>query len=134
MSLLHPPTKGDHYVSASTTQTRPLKYFRPTRAELHPSPSSWNLGALAPSRWSSRASRKSRYAPSAIHVTHHHSDPEKTVDAHKGRVLVHQRLRHPSTQLKMHLTWDVSFWVAIVFVLGSTAWVRPLFPYSELLL
>lgn len=38
-------------------------------------------------------------------------------------VSVEQRLRHPHTHLKVHLTWDISFWVAVVFVLGSAAWV-----------
>ncbi|KAI0788994.1 hypothetical protein BC629DRAFT_471983 [Irpex lacteus] len=30
---------------------------------------------------------------------------------------------HPHSHLKPHLRWDVSFWVAVMFVLGSAAWI-----------
>ena len=39
--------------------------------------------------------------------------------------LVEQRLRHPHSRLKAHLSWDVSFWVAFVFTIGSILWVGP---------
>ena len=45
----------------------------------------------------------------------------------EGKVVgVEQRLRHPHSRLKVHLAWDISFWVAVVFTIGSAAWVSNL--------
>jgi hypothetical protein len=127
------PFTNAHFHTHASTQTRPLAFFNLTRAELHPTPS---IGGSAQdsARWSSRASRKNRYALSTVHLSHHPSTGPG-VDSEKGvkgdgvatggdKVLVTQRLRHPRQQMKVHLSWNISFWVAVIFVLGSIAWVR----------
>ncbi|EIN04636.1 hypothetical protein PUNSTDRAFT_146307 [Punctularia strigosozonata HHB-11173 SS5] len=121
------PHPARHFTTHRSTNTAPLPFFHPTHAELHPTIHSGAQDGKAPSEWSSRASRKNRYAPGAVHVSHSPGTPPVT-DAEKtgvarDAVLVAQRVRHPHTKLKVHLAWDISFWVAIVFVLGSTAWV-----------
>ena len=80
------------------------------------------------SKWNARASRKNRYSAEAVHVSHASSDVEK---GEGQKTLVEQRLRHPHTQLKVHLSWDVSWWVAVIFVLGSTAWVRRVYDIKK---
>ncbi|KAH9940296.1 hypothetical protein B0H21DRAFT_780408 [Amylocystis lapponica] len=73
-----------------------------------------------PSHWSARDSRKNLYAPRTLQLTH--QPPAKQTK--KGEfVQVQQRLRHPQTRLRMRLVNDVSFWVAVFFILGSCAWV-----------
>ncbi|KIP05664.1 hypothetical protein PHLGIDRAFT_91841 [Phlebiopsis gigantea 11061_1 CR5-6] len=34
-----------------------------------------------------------------------------------------QRMRGPTARLKVHLAWDISFWVAVAFVVGSACWI-----------
>jgi len=66
-----------------------------------------------------------------VHVNHRRGDADVDEEHRAGAppslkdefVEVEQRLRHPGTKLKVHLTWDVSFWVAIMFTLGSVAWI-----------
>ena len=116
--------------------TRPLPFAHPTRAVFAPLPSAKAalLGGAEPvgCSWSARASRKNRYARRPLRVAPHHA----LAAHHEGKVfgealearsqvaLVEQRLRRPSTRLKVHLAWDLAFWVALVFVVGSALWVR----------
>ena len=110
------------------------------------------------SKWNSRASRKRRYPPKPIQVCYlsgswsgerisdgaqSNSGPSPPLGETKGRsprspsngwMVTEQRLKHPSSELKVHLAWDISFWVAIVFILGSTAWVGCLMPDSSVFL
>ncbi|KAH9918086.1 uncharacterized protein B0H18DRAFT_823524, partial [Fomitopsis serialis] len=81
-----------------------------------------------PLHWSSRNSRKNRIAPRQVHVVHHASATPESTETGMGKdlseaIVVEQRLHHPQTRLKAHLSWDVSFWVAFVFTLGSILWV-----------
>ncbi|CDO76411.1 hypothetical protein BN946_scf184937.g25 [Trametes cinnabarina] len=111
--------------------TRPVPFFYPTRAVFVPHANADDVqGSLdrAPSaHWSSRASRKNRYARRPIHVmAHPPADERRTHDIslpHKELVLLEQRVRNSQSQYKVHLAWDISFWVAVVFVLGSIIWV-----------
>jgi hypothetical protein len=120
-----------HFTTHGATNTAPLPFFHPTRAALHPTIHTAAAADAdgAPSKWSSRASRKNRYAPGAVRIAHSPSaaDTEAAAGAEKEKegVLVEPRVRHPQTRLKAQLTWDISFWVAVIFVLGSTAWVCP---------
>ncbi|OSC98858.1 hypothetical protein PYCCODRAFT_1396225 [Trametes coccinea BRFM310] len=112
--------------------TRPLPFFHPTRAVFTPHANSdediHGIPHRAPSaHWSSRASRKNRYARRPIQVGAQPAARERETQdislPHKELVLLEQRVRHSETRFKVHLTWDISFWVAVVFVLGSTIWV-----------
>lgn len=114
-----------HYSTHQRNVTKPLGFFHPTHAEFEPSEAK-----RASFSWDSRTSRKNRVAPTRFHLRHHSGSMDSkdkeatTVKAMSVRsVSVEQRLRHPHTHLKVHLTWDISFWVAVVFVLGSAAWV-----------
>ncbi|KAI0635387.1 hypothetical protein C8Q77DRAFT_1217230 [Trametes polyzona] len=77
--------------------------------------------------WSSRASRKRRYHPRPIRITRRSATETEGLQgipsAQKDLILLQQRLRHPESQFKLHLTWDISFWVAVIFVLGSAVWI-----------
>ncbi|KZT71169.1 hypothetical protein DAEQUDRAFT_724543 [Daedalea quercina L-15889] len=117
------------YSTHPRTVHRPFAFFYPTHAVLTP-----HSPALRPTagalHWSSRASRKNRIAPRRVHVTHNTSGSPSPDSTEKGMekgtkdaVAVEQRLRHPQTRLKAHLSWDVSFWVALVFTVGSIFWV-----------
>ena len=112
------------------TVIRPLPFFHPTRASFAPHHSSAKEqieGGLH-ARWSSRASRKHRYSRRPIRLAH--PPAAKSEGALRNGPLrecfslLEQRVRHTEDQVKVHLAWDLSFWVAIIFVLGSTAWVR----------
>ncbi|CAL1710669.1 unnamed protein product [Somion occarium] len=95
---------------------RPFSWFYPTRVVLHPEvPSSDQARPSLESSWNSRASRKRRYTRRPINL--------EPVTSPVGWVLTEQRLRHPGTELKVHLSWDISFWVAVIFILGSTCWI-----------
>lgn len=122
-----------HFSLQPDRATRPLSLFHPTRAEFQKH-SSAGASQPAASRWSSRASRKNRYSSNAIRVRRQHDVengiPEKAPSAKQSVILVQQRLRHPHTHFKVHLSWDVSFWVAVTFVLGSAAWVSSFPPTS----
>ncbi|KAJ8454894.1 hypothetical protein ONZ51_g12764 [Trametes cubensis] len=115
---------------------RPLPYFHPTRAVFVPHAQSTDEGSVegdselqrAPSKhWSSRASRKNRYARRPIHVASRSALKSQRLGgtslAPKELTLIEQRVRHSESQFKVHLTWDISFWVAVLFVLGSAVWV-----------
>jgi len=113
-----------HYSTRSEHLSRPFKFFNPTRAEFthHAAVSQTELTQeKPPSQWTSRASRKNRYSPAAFRVRHHHEQGEGKL--HSEMVMVEQRLLRPGARLKVHLTWDISFWVAVIFILGSTAWI-----------
>jgi hypothetical protein len=108
-----------HLTTHPTSQTAPLPFFHPTRAQFHDPQAS--PGDAPAAMWRSRASRKRRFRRRPVHVAHHHSE-EKTAGQESR---VEQRLQNREARFKVGLTADVSFWVAIFFVLGSCAWVRP---------
>jgi len=106
---------------------RPVPFLHPTHIDF--TPHSAENGTPA-SHWSSRASRKGRYASRSLRVAHKgelhaqvHGAEVGTPAKKREALVVHQRIRHPYTRLKVHLTRDVSFWVAVVFVVGSMLWV-----------
>lgn len=112
------------------TIRRPVPFLHPTHALFSsPSPSAEGSRIVDyPAHWSSRASRKNRFAARPLRVVH--SDPRmKNADSperelvEKDPVTIEQRLHHPHARFKLHLTWDISFWVAVTFILGSTFWV-----------
>ena len=123
--------------------TRPLPFFHPTRAEFRPLPSAKTevLGEHGAPRWSSRASRKHRYTRHPLRVAQHQAgavaaaqEPhiEEKLDAEKQIAVVEQRVRHSSTSIKLHPAWNLAFWVALVFVLGSTCWVSFRTPHAHI--
>jgi len=133
-----PPSRvSTHHPRYSThphTVTRPLPFVHPTHAEFTPyqdTADSSSSSPQGPAHWSSRASRKNRYSPRPVHVSHRRAgaDVDEEQQAGGSRSLkdefieVEQRLRHPGTKLKVHLSWDVSFWVAVMFTLGSISWI-----------
>lgn len=121
------------YSTHPRTVHRPFQFFYPTHAVFTPHNSSPRPSG--PLHWSSRNSRKNRFAPRQVNVVHHASGGPPTPDSTEnglggevGGAAVKQRLRHAQTRLRPHLSWDVSFWVAILFTLGSILWVGPLHP------
>lgn len=117
------------------TITRPIPVFHSTRAIFvqHNSSAKEIVGDRPHARWSSRASRKNRYSQRSVRIAHAQHAPAKgeepplhELSSHirPGFTIVEQRIRHSESRLKVHLAWDISFWVAVVFVLGSTIWVR----------
>ncbi|KAJ3548916.1 hypothetical protein NM688_g5233 [Phlebia brevispora] len=126
----HPSLTASHFSVHPDHATRPIRFFHPTRAEFlkhEVSPGAPGAPIQGASRWSSRASRKNRYTSEPLHVHRRHDaeaiSGEKPPSRAASLILIEQRLRHPHTRLKVHLTWDVSFWVAVTFVLGSAAWI-----------
>ncbi|RPD56551.1 hypothetical protein L226DRAFT_480446 [Lentinus tigrinus ALCF2SS1-7] len=111
------------------TVTRPLPFFHPTRASfaLHHPSAKEEIEGRPHARWSSRASRKHRYSRRPICIAHPSAEkmegaiPEGPLQ--EGFSLLEQRVRHTEDQVKVHLAWDLSFWIAVVFVLGSAAWI-----------
>lgn len=114
--------------------SRPFAFFHPTHAVLLPANSTDSKEPSDASHWSSRASRKNRYTAKSAALHHHDgSTPsQQALQKHPSAMVVQQRLRHPHSRLKVHLAWDVSFWVAIAFVLGSAAWVSHSYCLSTL--
>ncbi|GBE84485.1 hypothetical protein SCP_0604640 [Sparassis crispa] len=115
-SLNSPPTSSSESSPAADTfsthqATRPLPFVHPTRAVFaaHPRPPSES--SVVGAHWSARSSRKNRYLSRPLAVKPHLS------------VVLEQRLHHAHARFKLHLAWDLSFWVAQVFVLGSALWV-----------
>lgn len=122
------------YSTHPRTVHRPFKFFYPTYAVFTPHYPSPRRPAGPPLHWSSRSSRKNRLAPRQVHVIHHASvsptpdSTEQGTDKQVRGAAVKQRLRHAQARMKPHLSWDVSFWVALMFTLGSILWVCPLHP------
>ncbi|KAI0794865.1 hypothetical protein C8Q75DRAFT_712544 [Abortiporus biennis] len=108
---------------------RPFRFFDPTRADFI-TPHLSGAYSPQPSKWSSRASRKNRYSVQTFRIrrdvqTALAKEAEITTSPSTARdfVVVRQKMLNLSSQLKIRLAWDISFWVAVVFVLGSTAWI-----------
>ncbi|EKM60732.1 uncharacterized protein PHACADRAFT_203884 [Phanerochaete carnosa HHB-10118-sp] len=105
---------------------RPLPFFHPTHALFVPSETSQPGEPTNSTHWSSRASRKNRYTPKHVPLQRYQDASRPTdekMQQHHTVMLTEKRLRHPYTMLKVHLVWDVSFWVAVAFVIGSAAWI-----------
>ncbi|KAI0338354.1 hypothetical protein BDW22DRAFT_1362961 [Trametopsis cervina] len=121
--------KHPHFSPHPNRTTQPLgKFFHPTRAVFVPSTDGERLERTDSSHWSSRASRKNRYPQSSIPLSHHvqgsdEKRPAGGLGPSSSHVTINQRIKHPHSQLKPQLKWDISFWVAIMFVLGSAAWI-----------
>jgi hypothetical protein len=99
-----------------STVIKPVPFFHPTRARFQ------TLDALdqpPTAEWSSRSSRKNRIQRETIQAVHKDDEGERG-----GAYSIEAKLWHLEGQLKPHLSWDISFWVALIFVLGSAAWVR----------
>ncbi|KDQ17277.1 hypothetical protein BOTBODRAFT_172333 [Botryobasidium botryosum FD-172 SS1] len=128
-------TRYSRFSTNAKTTTRPLPYVHPTRSQFftHYDPTDLSSGNahIGIAQWSSRASRKNRYSSRALHVQYRPRDTkeDEEQDGETSSLLgdrfveVVQRLYHPSTRLKARLTWDISFWVAVIFIFGTTAWV-----------
>ncbi|KAI0644029.1 hypothetical protein C8Q79DRAFT_914226 [Trametes meyenii] len=108
---------------------RPLPFFYPTRAVFVEDASfeGERLQRATSAHWSSRASRKNRYSRRPIRLTKASIPRDGTKSGiespQKRLLLIEQRVRHSGSQFRVHLTWDISFWVAVIFVLGSTVWI-----------
>jgi hypothetical protein len=79
--------------------------------------------------WSSRRARKGRYAPK-LHNTHWTPPSSTSASGEKGegggeRIsrLIESRVKRVDDELKPGLRLDISFWVAVAFVVGSMVWV-----------
>jgi len=73
-------------------------------------------------RYSSRRARKGRDALKTHHIQHQPEEPERpsTIPA---KVTVRLRVDTVESELKPHLKLDITFWLAVTFVLGSSVWV-----------
>lgn len=79
--------------------------------------------------WQSRRHRKGRYILRPSHFPLQSSSKgrdgqglETSTDESGGGQL-HLRLKHPSSTLAPQVTLDVTFWIALLFTLGSIVWV-----------
>lgn len=109
-----------HLVSLSS----PHSFFRPTRATLHLHDHTGRCDdAKGPGTfvYNSRQARKGRLVNRSHHV---HAAPG-FVEEKERELEYHARLRLKSleTRFKPGLTLDISFWVAVIFTLGSIVWV-----------
>ncbi|GHJ84515.1 hypothetical protein NliqN6_0917 [Naganishia liquefaciens] len=113
-----PPT---HHVVAHSTPLRSTHLFNPTLVHLHPATELPNQPLAQSVKWSSRRARKARYAPRIHHI--HNPELPISLDAkHKlGTAVI--RAASVESKLKPHLDADVSFWIAVLFTLGSVVWV-----------
>lgn len=134
---------GDRHAHMHTA-TAPLPFFHPTRAKgtATGTHQDANNASGADVRWRSRASRKRLYTSEPVSVQHEHraakrrraaSEEEgmgKTEKSATEPWLADLRVRHKAeSKLRPRVEADVSFWVAVIFVLGSIAWVSsPTFP------
>ncbi|KAF8318162.1 hypothetical protein DL93DRAFT_2076157 [Clavulina sp. PMI_390] len=135
------PTGTHAHVSHASA---PLSFFHPTRAEGKSSSSSSQFpdDGEHDIQWRSRASRKRLFVPKDVSVQRDHragsAPPASSGDAEKtgetggtNAWLATLRVHNPSQHnlnirhKRMHLrvAGDISFWVALIFVLGSIAWV-----------
>jgi hypothetical protein len=110
------PTATRQLATHPTTQIRPLPFLHPTRAEFRDPHAPLDAPPVA--MWWSRASRKRRLPRRPVRIAH---DAEEKVGAETSHI--EQRLHHPEAKFKVGVTADVSFWVAIFFLIGSCAWV-----------
>lgn len=71
-------------------------------------------------KYNSRKARKARHALKTHHIQHHPEGSEKpsTVPAN-----VAVRVDSVRSEFKPHLKLDITFWLAVTFVLGSSVWV-----------
>jgi hypothetical protein len=122
-----------------------LPFFHPTRAQgtlgqrddADPS-----RGGDTPVLWRSRASRKRLYTSKPVSVSHdRHVTPKANTLGEEPRSEGQNEVVRWLTELRVHhkghqeqrtfgvhfrVVADVSFWVAVMFVIGSTAWVSAL--------
>lgn len=72
--------------------------------------------------YESRRARKGRYALKTHHILHRPDAPHKPSTE---PVSVNLRVRRNTTRsgFKPHLKLDITFWLAVTFLLGSSVWV-----------
>lgn len=93
----------------------PFSWLTPTHLAFDPNTSTSPTG----STWQSRRARKGRYTAKDTHVTYAH--PHQSDGAKK--VVMKARIAHPGVKLKPGLWFDISWWLAFTFTLGSAIWV-----------
>ncbi|KAK4683500.1 hypothetical protein P7C73_g6752, partial [Tremellales sp. Uapishka_1] len=91
----------------------PHPFFVPTHLRLKPDATSDQTV-----EWQSRRARKGRYTSKLHHVGSGEGQNGKD-DSHS----IYLRIQNVEDELKPHLVVDVSFWIAILFTLGSVVWV-----------
>jgi hypothetical protein len=70
--------------------------------------------------YNSRKARKARHALKTHHIQHHPDGSDKPSTS-PANVTV--RVKTVQSELKPHLKLDITFWLAVTFVLGSCVWV-----------
>lgn len=73
-------------------------------------------------QYDSRRARKGRHALKTHHIQHHPEGSDKPLTAPTD-VTVRVRVDSVRSEFKPHLNLDITFWLAVTFVLGSSVWV-----------
>jgi hypothetical protein len=73
-------------------------------------------------QYNSRRARKGRHALRTHHIQHHPAGSGKPSTG-PATVTVRLRVDTVRSELKPHLKPDITFWLAVTFVLGSSVWV-----------
>jgi hypothetical protein len=71
-------------------------------------------------KYNSRKARKGRHALKTHHIQHH---PEGSDKPSTSPANVTVRVDSVRSEFKPHLKLDITFWLAVTFVLGSSVWV-----------
>jgi hypothetical protein len=110
----------------STEYSHPLhkRVFYPTTGNAQLQSTSFNtksgIAHGSSLKYHSRKARKGRYALKTHHIEHHAPAPGKIAAEPTGLQL---RVKTVESEFKPHLKLDISFWLAVTFVLGSIVWV-----------
>lgn len=113
-----------HHITSHSTPLPSSHLFNPTLVHLHPSPSSDTSLSHAPTiHYSSRRARKARYAPRPHQIHHPRHPPSSDPDPKHPLGTAIIRVRSAHSKFKPHLDADVSFWIAVLFTVGSVVWV-----------
>ena len=112
-SYSHPLHKGFFYPTAGSAQYRPVpdQDKEPTLAA--------HTESL---EYDSRRARKGRYALRTRQIQHRPDAPEKA-STEPADVTLRLRADKARSELKPHLKLDITFWLAVTFLLGSSVWV-----------
>lgn len=115
----------------------PHRFFRPTHVSFHPhdhdgscedheARKTGGVARRTTIRYDSRSARKGRYAARPHHL---HGKPglksneRGGLPPSGGALTLEGRLHTVESEFKPHLDADISFWVAVIFTLGSVVWV-----------
>lgn len=88
-----------------------------TNQSSYESPRQTGTGRL---EYNSRKARKARHALKTHHIQHH---PEGSDKPSTSPANVTVRVDSVRSEFKPHLKLDITFWLAVTFVLGSSVWV-----------